>query len=42
MFMRTQPTDAFNAWCAACTRWVVTKAAEALEADEVTAVTVLF
>ena len=42
MFIRTRPTDAFSAWCAACTRWVVSKAAEALEAEGVMAVTVLF
>ena len=42
MFIRTEPTDAFSAWCPACTRWVVSKAAEAFEGEGVTAVTVLF
>jgi hypothetical protein len=42
MFIRTRPSEAFSAWCPACTRWVVSKAAEALEAEGVTAVTVLF
>jgi hypothetical protein len=42
MFIRTRPSEAFSAWCAECTRWVVTKAAEALEAEGVMAVTVLF
>ena len=42
MFIRTRPTDAFSAWCPDCTRWVVSKAAEALEPDELPAITVLF
>jgi len=42
MFIRTRPTEAFSAWCSECTRWVVSKAAEALEAEGVMAVTVLF
>jgi hypothetical protein len=42
MFIRSRPTDAFSAWCAACTHWVVIKAAEGLEAEGVMAVTVLF
>jgi hypothetical protein len=42
MFLRTKPTDAFTAWCPTCTYWVAAKAAEALEAGELTAVTVSF
>ena len=42
MFIRTRPSEAFSAWCPACTRWVVSKAAEAFEGEGVTAVTVLF
>jgi hypothetical protein len=42
MFLRTRPTEAFTAWCAACTYWVVFQAAEALEAGEPTPVTVRF
>ena len=42
MFIRTRPTEAFSAWCSECTRWVVSKAAEALEAGELTPVIVTF
>jgi hypothetical protein len=42
MFLRTNPADAFTAWCPACTYWVAAKAAEALEAGELTPVIVTF
>ena len=42
MFIRTNPADAFSARCAVCTRWMVSKAAESLEAAELPDVLVLF
>jgi hypothetical protein len=42
MFIRTSPTDAFSAWCPVCTRWMVSKAAEALDASELPEILVLF
>ena len=42
MLMRTKPTDAFNAWCAACTAWFVHKAADRLEGWQDSEVLVLF
>ena len=42
MFIRTKPSDAFNAWCPVCTQWMVSKAAESLEASELPDILVLF
>ena len=42
MFIRTKPSDAFSAWCPACTRWMVSKAAEAIDGGELPDVIVLF
>ena len=42
MFIRTRPSQAFSAWCPACTTWMISKAAEALGAEGFPAITVLF
>ncbi len=42
MMIRTRPTDAFNAWCPACTRWVMLLAASQLDEELPTPLVVLF
>jgi hypothetical protein len=42
LLMRTRPTDAFNAWCSACTLWIVRQAQAGMDAQGLPPLTVLF